>query len=146
MRYLKTFENFASDDMGRFSDTDSDEQEWLTHIKKEEEEGEEESGLRNEFDEEEESGCPACGGEGCPDCKPEEEEEEEENKPGFRRKVWGDEVIEKKKFNFEKKKSDKKEDKKDDKKGDKKETKGLSASQKKLPAGLQKAILAKKKK
>jgi hypothetical protein len=151
MRYLKTFENFDHDDMGRFSGTDSDEQEWLTHIKPEDEE-EEESGLRNEFDEEG-GECPMCHGEGCPECKPDEEEEEgeeEEHHPGFRRKVWGDEVIEKKKFNFEKKKGEKKEDKKadkkEDKKDDKKETKGLSASQKKLPAGLQKAILAKKKK
>ena len=67
------------------------------------------------------------------------------NKPVERRRVIGDEVVEKKKFNFEKKKGDKKEEK-SDKKEDKKETKGLSASQKKLPAGLQKAILAKKKK
>ena len=65
------------------------------------------------------------------------------DKPVERRRVIGDEVVEKKKFNFDKKKNDKK---KDDKKEDKKETKGLSASQKKLPAGLQKAILAKKKK
>jgi len=68
-------------------------------------------------------------------------------KPIMTRPTVGDEVVdfnEKKKFNFEKKKSDKKEDK-EDKKEDKKETKGLSASQKKLPAGLQKAILAKKK-
>lgn len=67
------------------------------------------------------------------------------NKPVERRRVIGDEVVEKKKFNFDKKKGDKKEEK-SDKKEDKKETKGLSASQKKLPAGLQKAILAKKKK
>jgi hypothetical protein len=47
------------------------------------------------------------------------------------------------------KKSDKKDDKKSDKKNDKEEKsskgKGLTAAQKKLPAGLQKAILAKKK-
>ena len=122
--------------MGRFSfsDSDSDEQDWLK---------------RPTNQEEEEETCP-CGTEGCPACREEEEEdefiddEEREEEP-IRRKVWGDEVIEKKKFNFEKK--EKKEDKKD-KKEDKKEEKGkgLSASQKKLPEGLRKAILARKKK
>lgn len=134
MRYLKTFENFGPNDMGRFSNTDADEQEWLTHIKPEEEE-EEESGLGNEFEEE----CPECRGEGCTLCEP--EEEETSNDPR-RRKVWGDEVIEKKKFNFEKK--GKKEDKKDDK-AEKKGKKGLTAGQKKLPEAMQKAILKKQK-
>ncbi len=135
LRYLKTFENFSdSEDAGRFTKTDSDEQDWLNHVK-----GEENDGLDNEFKEEE---CP-CGTDGCPACKPEEEEEEEENKP-VRRKTWGDEVVEKKKFNFEKK--GKKEDKKDDKKAEKKEPKkGLTAGQKKLPEAMQKAILKKQK-
>lgn len=134
MRYLKTFENF-DDDMGRFSEP-SDRKDLLNEP---------------ELDREEEIGCP-CGTEGCPECEDENdgldgiEEEEEENHPEFRRKVWGDEVIEKKKFNFEKKKEDKKDDKKEDKKDDKKESgKGLSAKQKKLPAGLQAAILKRKK-
>lgn len=141
MRYLKTFENFGPDDMGRFSNTDADEQEWLTHIKPEEE-----NGLDNELEETDE--CPACSGEGCPECHDELEEEGEEGQHGFRRKVWGDEVIEKKKFNFEKKgkKDDKKEDKKAEKKDDKKEPKkGLTAGQKKLPEAMQKAILKKQK-
>lgn len=45
-----------------------------------------------------------------------------------------------------KKKGGKKEEDEDDKESDKKSEKGLSAAQKKLPAALQKAILAKKKK
>jgi hypothetical protein len=139
MKHLKTFENFSDpNDMGRFTDTDSDEQEWIDHLKKDHNEEEEES-------EEAEGSCNVCGGEGCPKCKPEdeeemEEEEEEAGETGFRRKVWGDEVIEKKKFNFEKK--GKKEDKKEDKKEVK--SKGLTAKQKKLPEGLRKAIEKKK--
>ena len=85
MKHLKRFENFAQDDMGRFSDVDSDEQDWLTHINKEEEEDEmeeEEDELEAEFQEEDEM---------------EEEEDEMEEEPR-RRKVWGDEVIERKKF------------------------------------------------
>lgn len=90
MKHLKRFENFAQDDMGRFSDVDSDEQDWLTHIKKEDEmeeeedemEEEEEDGLEAEFHEDEEM----------------EDEEEEEEEHIHRRKVWGDEVIERKKF------------------------------------------------
>lgn len=100
MRHLKTFENFdPTDSHSRFSGSDSDEQEWLTHIKPKE------TGLDNEFEEE----CPECGDEsGCPSCKPEDEEETP------RKKVWGDEVVEepikleRKKFNFEKKKDDRK--------------------------------------
>lgn len=142
MRYLKTFENFGPNDMGRFSNTDSDEQEWLTHIKPEDEKEEEEPGLKNEFEEE----CAECHGEGCPACKPEDENEEETSNEPRRRKVWGDEVIERKKFNFEKKKGEKKEDKKEDKKAEKKEgKKGLTAGQKKLPEAMQKAILKKQK-
>ena len=85
MKHLKRFENFAQDDMGRFSDVDSDEQDGLTHINKEEEEDEmeeEEDELEAEFQEEDEM---------------EEEEDEMEEEPR-RRKVWGDEVIERKKF------------------------------------------------
>lgn len=126
MRHLKKFENFSDpDDMGRFSG-ESDEQEWLEHIK----------GKNNQPFEEEEELCTNCGSEGCPECDNSFEEEEEIVK---RRKVWGDEVIEKRKFNFEK-------SKKVEKKGKKSEENGLSPSQKKLPAGLQKAIASKKKK
>jgi hypothetical protein len=83
MRYLRTFENFT--DMGRFSDVDSDEQEWLDKIN-----------TSNKFrkDEEEEDY----------DENTEIEESEEENdfdefqsEEPMRRKVWGDEVIESKK-------------------------------------------------
>ena len=144
MRYLKTFENFSDpNDMGRFSG-DSDEQDWLEHIRKKggEDESPEEA---DEFEEEREL-CTNCGAEGCPECdgsKDEESEEEEAEQNSHRRKVWGDEVIEKKKFNFEKGKKD---DKKDDKKAEKKEPKkGLTAGQKKLPEAMQKAILKKQK-
>lgn len=151
LKYLKTFENFDDGDMGRFSDVESDDQDWLTHIKGEEED---------------EASCP-CGTEGCPECSTEEDEDEEEfsdetndfedeeesveDRVINRKRVWGDEVIEKKKNPFAKKAEDKKDDKKDskkeDKKDDKKESgKGLTAKQKKLPVGLQKAILARKKK
>ncbi len=148
MRYLKTFENFSDpNDMGRFSG-DSDEQEWLEHIRKKggDDESPEEA---DEFEEEREL-CTNCGAEGCPECDGSKDEfdEEEGEEHTHRRKVWGDEVIEKKKFNFEKgkKKDDKKEDKKDDKKAEKKEPKkGLTAGQKKLPEAMQKAILKKQK-
>lgn len=154
MRYLKTFENFT--DMGRFSDVDSDEQEWLDEINPSNELEEDED---EEYIDDEDY-----------DVNGEEEEDdfdEFEGEEPMRRKVWGDEVIEskknKKKPDFmdvdkdgNKKESmkkalkdkDKKDDKKD-KKDDKKEEKGkekLSAAQKKLPEGLRKAIEAKKKK
>lgn len=151
MKHLKKFENFAAsdaEDMGRFTrpnldDADSDEQDWLK---------------RDEFqDDFQDDECPECsdecpcGTDGCPSCGERDDDFENELDDNFddefdepsRRKVWGDEVIEKKKFNFEKKKG-KKEDKED--KDEKKGGKGLTASQKKLPAGLQKAILARKKK
>ena len=170
MKYLKTFENF---DLGRFSEED-EKQAWMNEPQETEDvedvQDEREHDLEDEDDEyrreEEES---------------QEEEEENEGDPS---KVWGDEVVEKKKINagfqayLDKKagkKADKKEDKEEkggkkdkpdfldlDKDGDKKETmkkaakdakdgkeekgaKGLTAAQKKLPAGLQKAIAAKKK-
>ena len=172
MKYLKTFENF---DLGRFSEED-EKKAYMSEPKETEDfedvKHEREHDLEDEDDEyrreEEES---------------QEEEEEEENE-GDPSKVWGDEVVEKKKINagfqayLDKKagkKADKKEDKEEkggkkakpdfldlDKDGDKKETmkkaakdakdgkeekggKGLTAAQKKLPAGLQKAIAAKKK-
>ena len=162
MKYLKTFENFDFGD--RFSNSDADEQEWLSHVKQ--------TKYPEQTEEEEE----------CAPCEEEEEEMEEEEMEDTPR-VWGDEVVEKKKVNAglqayldkqKAKKEDKKEDKGSkkakpdfldlDKDGDKKEPmkkaakdakekdskedkggKGLSAAQKKLPAGLQKAILAKKK-
>lgn len=133
LKYLKTFENFGDEDMGRFSNMESDEQDWLNHIK-----GEESEEVGEEGEESEEGGCPSCGShnEECPDCQAMEDEEEIEEPNVARRRVWGDEVIEKKK---------EKEEEKDSKKDSKKDS-GLSAKQKKLPEGLRKAIEARKKK
>ena len=168
MKYLKTFENF---DLGRFSEEDE------TAFMNNPHETEDAENVQNEreYDLEDEDDV----------YRREEEEESEEENEGRPSRVWGDEVVEKKKINagfqayLDKKagkKVDKKEDKKEDKggkkakpdfldldkDGDKKETmkkaakdakdgkeekgaKGLTAAQKKLPAGLQKAIAAKKK-
>ena len=171
MKYLKTFENF---DLGRFSEED-EKQAWMNEPQETEDvenvEDEREYDLEDEDDEYRRE-------------EQEEFEEEEEENDGDPSKVWGDEVVEKKKINagfqayLDKKagkKADKKEDKEEkggkkakpdfldlDKDGDKKETmkkaakdakdgkeekgaKGLTAAQKKLPAGLQKAIADKKK-
>lgn len=170
MKYLKTFENF---DLGRFSE--EDEKKAYMNEPQETEDFEDVQDEREHDLEDEESEYR----------REEEEESEEEENDGDPSKVWGDEVVEKKKINagfqayLDKKagkKVDKKEDKKEDKggkkakpdfldldkDGDKKETmkkaakdakdgkeekgaKGLTAAQKKLPAGLQKAIAAKKK-
>ena len=169
MKYLKTFENF---DLGRFSE--EDEKQAFMNNPQETEDAENVQDER-EYDLEDEDD----------EYRREEEEESEEENEGRPSRVWGDEVVEKKKINagfqayLDKKagkKVDKKEDKKEDKggkkakpdfldldkDGDKKETmkkaakdakdgkeekgaKGLTAAQKKLPAGLQKAIAAKKK-
>jgi hypothetical protein len=170
MKYLKTFENF---DLGRFSEED-EKQAWINEPQETEDvenvQDEREYDLEDKDDEYR---------------REEEEESEEEENDGNSSRVWGDEVVEKKKINagfqayLDKKagkKADKKEDKEEkggkkakpdfldlDKDGDKKETmkkaakdakggkeeekggKGLTAAQKKLPAGLQKAIAAKKK-
>lgn len=141
MKYLKTFENF---DMGRFSQTDADEQEWLTNIHQ-----------SNKGEEE----CEPCGSEGEEEMEEEPfEDEADEMEEPFRRRVWGDEVVEGKKAKPDfldldkdgnKKESMKKaakdaKEKKDDKKEEK--GKGLSKAQQKLPEGLRKAIEAKKKK
>ena len=172
MKYLKTFENFGQFDLGRFSEEDAT-QAFMNNPKETEDaedvHHEREDDLEREDDK----------------YRREEEEKSEEENEGRPSRVWGDEVVEKKKINagfqayLDKKagkKVDKKEDKKEDKggkkakpdfldldkDGDKKETmkkaakdakdgkeekgaKGLTAAQKKLPAGLQKAIAAKKK-
>ena len=167
MKYLKTFENF---DLGRFSEED-EKQAWMNEPQETEDvedvQDEREEDLEDEDDEYRR--------------EEEEEESEEEENEGDPSKVWGDEVVEKKKINagfqaYLDKKAGKKADKKEDKggkkvkpdfldldkDGDKKETmkkaakdakdgqeekgaKGLTAAQKKLPAGLQKAIADKKK-
>lgn len=168
MKYLKTFEHFAGKDLDlghRFSGEEESEKTPFPGGMEEEEYGD---SLRpvvgGTHHEEEEEECEPCG-----------EEEEAEDLPYQSRttmsrgpRVWGDEVVEAKKAKpdfldldkdgdkkesmkkaakdaKEKGKDNKKEDKKEDKK-DEKELKGLSASQKKLPPALQKAILAKKKK
>ena len=161
MKYLKKFENFDGQDLGRFSN----EEEVVNPAEPMHSEEEEE--LFSSEEEEEE--CKPCNDE--EESHEESEEEEEE-------KSWGDEDLtnpvvqtverfagfleaKKAKPDFldldkdgDKKESmkkaakdakEKKEDKKSDKKEDKKEVKGLSAAQKKLPPALQKAIAAKKK-
>ena len=145
MKYLKKFENF---DLGRFNTEEgSDEQDWIEDVEDVEDEEDE-----TYFDEDE----------------VEDDEESQDEESEMRRRVWGDEVVEKKKMNpgfkaYLDKQKAKKEGKKDEKESDKKDekeskkdtkkdekevkgSKGLTAKQKKLPAGLQKAILAKKKK
>lgn len=74
------------------------------------------------------------------DCYPfcDEEEEEDEESSGI---PDADDQI-----TLEKKKVQKKEEKEDKKEDKKIPTKGLTAAQKKLPAGLQKAIMARKSK
>ena len=141
MKYLKKYENFDPEALGRFQiEDESDEQDLIEDVEDVED---------------------------CEDCEEAQEEGEdddvEEGEEEQRRRVWGDEVVEKKKINpgfqayLDKKKGkkvdpkDKKADKEEPKgkKADKEEEKpagkGLTAKQKKLPAGLQKAILARKK-
>lgn len=124
MKYLKTFENF--DD---FSNSDSDEQEWIDHRKRVTAKSE------NEFESD-------------------DTDDENFDEDDVEEKVWGDEeVVEKKKLpeglrkaiEAKKAKSKGKEEKTDKKEDTKKSGKGLTTAQKKLPAGLQKAILSKKK-
>ena len=176
MKYLKKFENFSGQDLGRFSD--EDEKDFMNNPNEAPQAfDQEEEEIYNYEDEEDEI----------------EEREEDEREESFederedeRGRVWGDEVVERKKINagfqayLDKQKAKKagKEDKKEekggkkakpdfldlDKDGDKKESmkkaakdakedkkeekggKGLTAAQKKLPEGLRKAIEAKKKK
>lgn len=149
MKYLKKFENF---DLGRFNDEDEEKKDLINNVER--------------------LDCESCDDEGCELCDDVDLDEEDTDEEEVRRRVWGDEVVEKKKINpgfqayldKQKDKNSKKEDK-DDKKSDKdkKDTKnskkeekkedkeeidnkGLSAKQKKLPIALQKSILAKKKK
>ena len=104
MRYLKTFENFDFGD--RFSGQDSDEQDWMSN--------------KAEYNSEEE-----LEDDDCETCEEEEEEEEElEDTP----RVWGDEVVEKKKVNAGLQAYlDKQKAKKGDKKEDKEEKGGKKA-------------------
>ena len=150
MKYLKRFENF---DFGRFNN-DEENEEWVEDV-----------------EEVEDDECDTCNHDDD-DEDYEDEAQDEENE--MRRRVWGDEVVEKKstKSNTYKKsglKNPKKADlNKDGKiseyenkrgkavqkavqgekeeKGKKEESKELTAAQKKLPEGLRKAIEAKNKK
>jgi hypothetical protein len=83
MKYLKTFENF---DLGpRFTDdsVETDEQDWLTRAKQIENEEESEEESEEDYDDED-----------CGECD-DEETDSLESRP----RVWGDEVVEKKKMN-----------------------------------------------
>jgi hypothetical protein len=146
MKYLKRFENF---DLGRFNNEEEDNHEWVEDVEDVEDEE-------------------------CEPCEDEDEyEDENSEEDDMRRRVWGDEVVEKKST---KKTSYKKSGLKNPKKADldkdgkisgyekkrgkavqkavqgekeekgKKEEKGLTAAQKKLPEGLRKAIEKKNKK
>jgi len=149
MKYLKRFENF---DLGRFNN-EEDNDEWVEEVEE----------VEDEFDSYEDEAQDE-------DEDYEDEAQDEENE--MRRRVWGDEVVEKKstKTNTYKKsglKNPKKADLDKDGKissyekkrgkavqksvqGEKeekgKESKELTAAQKKLPEGLRKAIEARKKK
>lgn len=157
MKYLKTFEHFTGRDLDlghRFSDEEESKKTPFPSEMEEEEYGDSLRPLVSGRHQEEEEECEPCG---------EEEEGEDEGEMGTPR-VWGDELVEAKKAkpdfldldkdgnkkeSMKKAAKDAKEKGKDNKKEDKKdekELKGLSASQKKLPPALQKAILAKKKK
>lgn len=120
MIHLRKFENFYVNDN---TSVDSDEQEYLDGIKK----------ARNKRKGEEGSVCEPCGEEGCK-CGP----DGCDCGKGTKGKVWGDEVTEGKKSNVKK-------PKKEEEKEDTKSKNGLTAKQKKLPIGLQKAILKRMK-
>lgn len=76
MKHLKKFEEF---DMGRFSDMEMNEPSFMND------------------DDAEEQNCPECGC-NCNDCECKNEFDEDEAMP-VKRKVWGDEVVERKKVN-----------------------------------------------
>jgi hypothetical protein len=136
MRYLKKFEAF---DLGRFAETEEEENKWM----------EETNPLEDED-------CETCGDDIIDDYEDEYEDEydEEGNDIEMRRKVWGDEIVEgltKKQKKLPKALQDailKKKGKKEDNKKEynkKEDNKGLTAAQKKLPKALQDAILKKQK-
>lgn len=123
MKYLKKFENFTGQDLG---DRFSDEVTPMNHDQDEKDNFD----YRKDFfgnEEEEEQTCASCN---CTECEcgneMEDEYDEDEAMP-IKRKVWGDEFVEKKKINkgfqaYLDKQKAKKEDKKEDKteKGSKK--------------------------
>jgi hypothetical protein len=80
MKMIKKFEDF---DLGRFSDTDSDEQPWLDYV----------SNVNNpEMEDDIEDEEMPIDMEDCEDCEVEDHEDKFADIP--RRKTWGDEVIE----------------------------------------------------
>lgn len=145
MKHLKRFENF---DLGRFNNEEENNHEWVEEVEE----------VEDEFDTIEDE---------------DEDDEENSEEDDMRRRVWGDELVERKST---KKTSYKKSGLKNPKKADldkdgkiseyekkrgravqkavqgekeesgKKEEKGLTAAQKKLPEGLRKAIEKKNKK
>lgn len=168
MKYLKKFEHFTGQDLGRFSD--EDEKNFMLNPNEAPQVSDEDEDEMFYSEDEDES----------------EDDTYQDEREDERGRVWGDEVVEKKKINaglqafLDKQKAKKagKEDKKEEKgdkkakpdfldldkdgdkkepmkkaakdaKEDKKEEKGgkeLTAAQKKLPEGLRKAIEAKNKK
>jgi hypothetical protein len=157
MKHLKKFENFYL-----APDVDSDEQDYLDYAKKmrEVKPGEEITNPPHTHEEEEEEEFPmnmkpmAREEEEEFEMRPMAHEEEEERghimsfeaknnsykKSGLKKPEKADLNKDKKISGYEKKRGKAIEDS-----IDKKSDKGLTAAQKKLPAGLQKAILAKKK-
>lgn len=143
MKYLKTYENFDEQDLGRFSQEDMIEPE--NNIQAFDDDDDEYTEYP-EFPE---------------DMEDDDEFQDEEENRIENRRMWGDErMVESRKRST--KKEDKcepnckckdKKDKKEDKcgpnckcKDDKEKPKGLTAAQKKLPEGLRRAIEAKQKK
>jgi hypothetical protein len=123
MKHLKKFENFYLSNDTETPEEESeemDEQGYLDRVR----------GMR-------EVSPDDCDPEIDPDCDPDPDEEEKIEVP--RRRVWGDEVIE------ERKKS-KKKDLEEDEEDESPKSTGLTAKQKKLPKGLQAAILKRRKK
>ena len=118
MKHLKTFENFDLDEIQRSK------QQTLDNLD-----------YQEDPDFKEDDGCDDCDEES--DELPEEITLEKKKSKGL--PPW---LKKGKKKGEEKEEKEEKDDKKDDKKPS---GKGLTAAQKKLPAGLQKAILAKKK-
>lgn len=133
MKYLKKFENF---DFGRFNNDDNDDaQDWIEDV----EDVDDEESI-DSFEDEDDN-----------------DEENLEDEREMRSKVWGDEVVERKKakpdFLDIDKDGNKKEslrkaakDAKKTKSSVKENDKDLTAAQKRLPEGLRKAIADKRKK
>lgn len=142
MKYLKKFENFTGQDLGRFSEEEN--KDIMTNPDENEQSYDDDDFEDELFDDE-----------SFDDFEDESFEDEREEENG---KTWGDEVVESKRSKKAKpdfldldKDGDRKESMKKaakdakSKKDDKGDKKGLTAGQKKLPEAMQKAILKKKK-